>query len=125
MFHIKLKHIRERANISRDQLADYLNVSYSTVANYETNERQPDLNTLKKIAEFFNVSIDYMLDVPYTTEHIMNDISVYFEAIKSIVKDSKDVYFNSNTLSNTSKEFVLESIEFISGQIVNINDGES
>lgn len=125
MFHIKLKLLRENANLSRRELADSLNVSYSAIANYETAERQPDFNTLKRISELFNVSIDYLLDSPYTTEQVMNDISIYFEAIKTIIKDSDEVFFNSDPLSDTSKEFVFEAIEFISSQIVNIDGEES
>lgn len=56
-----LKNLREVNNVTQDQLADYLKVSRSTVAGYETKSRQPDYERLEKISEFFHVSIDYLI----------------------------------------------------------------
>ncbi|WP_432407675.1 helix-turn-helix domain-containing protein [Wukongibacter sp. M2B1] len=57
----RLKTLREKLNLTRDELADKINISYSAVSKYETNSRFPDQEMLKKIADYFNVSIDYLL----------------------------------------------------------------
>ena len=44
------------------RLAMELNMSQNTVSRYETGEREADYNTLIKFADFFNVSIDYLLE---------------------------------------------------------------
>lgn len=62
MFGDRLKKIREERNINQADLAAVLNVSQGTIGNWETNKRTPDLATIKRIAEFFNVSIDYLAD---------------------------------------------------------------
>lgn len=56
-----LKNLREANNITQEQLAEYLKVSRPTIAGYETKSRQPDFERLEKIAEFFNVTIDYLI----------------------------------------------------------------
>ncbi|QZY56675.1 helix-turn-helix domain-containing protein [Crassaminicella profunda] len=57
----RLKTIREEKKITREELANKLNISYSAVSKYETNVRFPDKETLKKITNFLDVSVDYLL----------------------------------------------------------------
>lgn len=60
-FSTTLKDLRELNDVTQEQLAEYLKVSRSTVAGYESKNRQPDFERLEKIAEFFNVTIDYLV----------------------------------------------------------------
>lgn len=53
--------LRERRNLTRIQLESELGIKYSTLSNYENNKRQPDFDTLKLIAKFFHVSVDYLI----------------------------------------------------------------
>ncbi|MCI9975631.1 helix-turn-helix transcriptional regulator [Clostridioides difficile] len=48
-------------NLSREELSNKINISYSALSKYETNNRFPDKVTLNKIADFFDVSTDYLL----------------------------------------------------------------
>ena len=57
----RLIELREELNLTRDDLANSLNITYAALAKYETNKRFPDKETLGKIADFFNVSVDYLL----------------------------------------------------------------
>ncbi len=47
----RLKTLREELNLTRDELADKMNISYSAISKYETNVRFPDQEMLKKMAE--------------------------------------------------------------------------
>lgn len=60
-FSQRLKHLREDKGLIQRELAEKLNVSRATITQYENNNRFPDQEMLKKIASFFNVSIDYLL----------------------------------------------------------------
>lgn len=53
--------LRAERGIYQKQLAEYLSVSIGTISNYENGVHSPDLNTLCRIAEYFNVSADYLL----------------------------------------------------------------
>ncbi len=58
----KLKSLRENKGLLQKDLADILCIKPSTVGMYEQGRREPDNNMLKKIANYFEVSIDYLLD---------------------------------------------------------------
>ena len=58
---MRLKKLREEHGLSQEGLGLRLNVSQSTVSAYEVGERTPDLETLIAIAQFFGVSLDYLV----------------------------------------------------------------
>ena len=57
----RLKELRKRANISQLKLAIDLNTNQNTISRYENLEREADYEMLIKIADYFEVSIDYLL----------------------------------------------------------------
>ena len=59
--YFRLKELRKKRRISQLKLAGDLNMNQNTISRYETLERQADYDTLIKIADYFNVSIDYLL----------------------------------------------------------------
>lgn len=66
----RLKQLRIEYGILQKDLAEQLNLSQQTISLYESNKRQPDYDTLKTIAEFFNVSTDYILGITNIRETI-------------------------------------------------------
>lgn len=58
---MRLKEIRKARGISQVRMAIDLNVSQNTVSRYETGEREADYAMLIRIADYFGVSIDYLL----------------------------------------------------------------
>ena len=61
LFGINLKTLRLLKNLSQRQLGDDLNVCNQTISFWENGSREPDLDTLIKIAKYFEVSIDALL----------------------------------------------------------------
>ena len=57
----RLKELRLGRDLKQSDLADMLEISASAVGSYERCERQPAYELLKKYADLFNVSIDYIL----------------------------------------------------------------
>ena len=55
---LRIKEIRKRKKITAKEIADHVNVAESTMSLYENGKREPDYNTLLKIADFLDVSID-------------------------------------------------------------------
>lgn len=55
------KQLRLDRELSQSKLADYLGLSKSAVNMYERGDRRPDLETLERIADFFNVDMNYLL----------------------------------------------------------------
>lgn len=58
---MRLRELRKGRGISQLKLALDLNTSQNTISRYETGEREPGISELIKIADFFNVSIDYLV----------------------------------------------------------------
>ena len=59
---MRLKELRKEKNISQLKLALDLSMNQNTISRNETGEREADYKTLIKIADYFNVSIDYLLE---------------------------------------------------------------
>lgn len=65
MFGDRIKILRTSHNLSQVQLAEQLNVSKQTVSNWENNNILPSVEMLVKIALFFSVSTDYLLELDH------------------------------------------------------------
>ena len=58
---MRLREIRKAKGISQLKLALDLNTNQNTISRYETGEREPGIGELIKIADYFNVSVDYLI----------------------------------------------------------------
>lgn len=58
---LNLKKLRNIKGLNQKQVADFLGVTRPTYTRYEAGEREPDKHTLNLLADFFDVSIDYLL----------------------------------------------------------------
>ena len=58
---MRLKELRKSKGVSQLKLALDLNTSQNTISRYETGEREPGIHELIMIADYFNVSLDYLL----------------------------------------------------------------
>ena len=58
---MRLKELRKNKGLSQLRLATELNTTQNTVSRYETGEREPGIDELIKIADYFNVSVDYLI----------------------------------------------------------------
>ena len=57
----RIKSLREAKGLKQEELAQKVSVSPSAIGMYETNKREPNNEIILKLAEFFNVSTDYLL----------------------------------------------------------------
>ena len=61
MVDFRLKELRKFKKISQLKLAMDLNMNQNTISRYENMEREADYKTLIMIADYFNVTLDYLL----------------------------------------------------------------
>lgn len=57
----RLRYLRKLKNLTQQDLANSLGINRSTYARYETGDHEADYETLNKLADFFDVSVDYLL----------------------------------------------------------------
>lgn len=65
-FSDKLRNLIEERNLTQKKVANDLNIAPSTMGGYVQGSSEPDFDTLRRIAEYFNVSTDYLLGVKST-----------------------------------------------------------
>lgn len=75
-----LKTLRQQKGVSQQLLADFVLVSQQSINKYENHNVEPDIATLIRIADYFNVSVDYLIgrtDVKHSAEKLKyNDLNV-------------------------------------------------
>ena len=59
---MRLKELRKERKISQLKLAMDLNTNQNTISRYETGEREPGIRELIKIADYFGVTVDYLIE---------------------------------------------------------------
>lgn len=81
MFSERLRDLRNERGISQKELANILFVSQQTVAKWETDRSTPNPEMISKIAQYFNVSSDYLIgmsDTKSITANIPTDDDIKF-----------------------------------------------
>lgn len=74
MFGKRLKHLRDKRGMTQKEVADILGLTPKAVGFYESEERQPSQETLIKLSEIFDVSVDYLLGKTTRLKSIENGI---------------------------------------------------
>lgn len=77
VFSYNLKKLRERYHLTQLGLAEKLKVSNGTISKWENCQREPDLSTLKKIKEYFNISYDSLLETNDNSFSSIDDLIDY------------------------------------------------
>ncbi|MBQ8943711.1 MAG: helix-turn-helix transcriptional regulator [Clostridia bacterium] len=96
-----LKALRKENKISQQQLADAIGVSQQSVNKYENTGVEPDIAVLIKIADYFSVSIDYLIGRVPAPDF----------AVSSLTKEEKSVFSRYKLLNRKEKEIVKLVIE--------------
>lgn len=91
MFDKRLEDLRRERGYTVKKMASELNLAYTTYNNYEKNTREPDSDTLKKIALYFDVSIDYLLgnQQSINAEKIPIEFQVMYNKFKALDSHGK------------------------------------
>lgn len=60
---MRLKSMREDRDITQTEIATFLNCKQNTYQQYETGKRQIPINLLKKLAIYYDTSVDYLIEM--------------------------------------------------------------
>lgn len=108
MFALRLKELREQKGLSQKAFSMKLGVSQSTVGMWESKKREPNFETAKKIADFFGVSVDYILG--RTNEPNQIDLDKELEGVQFAL------YSETKELTDEEKKSVLDFVKFLKSQ---------
>lgn len=122
----KIKELRYKYKITQKDLANMLNVTRSTICMFETNKRTPTIYILKEISEYFNISIDYLLDDGYYSAPYKKNTSIYYNNQHPSTKSLKELLIEYGYLTNnenlskkeidTIMKFLVNNKDFIKNQ---------
>lgn len=68
--------LRKNAGLSQQALADRFHLSQQTIYKYENGHAEPDIETLKQLAIFFGVTVDYLIGQEDTNDDLQLDYTV-------------------------------------------------
>lgn len=106
MFAERLKTLRLEANLTQNDVSQQFGISQPTYSNWEKGEKQPSPDKYPKIAEFYNVSVDYLMGISDYRNPDEIDLStfevIYRKTSKNLSDDEKKI------LEEDLKKFLLE-----------------
>lgn len=117
----KLKKLRTtNTKLTQAEFAKKIDVARTTYAMYEQGNREPDYNTLQRIADFYEVTTDYLLGreapaapnaLPELTAKEERDIAKKLEDILNDLDGESSLAFDGEPLDDTTRELVRAQIE--------------
>ena len=119
-FAMRLKKLREQKRLNQTELANLLKVSNGSISKWERGDRQPDYETLEKIADTFNVTIDYLLgrsDSKQEFNESQMNFSTPQEALRFILKQEMVADFGGYDLENMSDDEIMEMADDIADML--------
>lgn len=120
----RIKFLREQKDINQSEFAKILGIANSTLSQYETGQRIPSDEIKLKIANYFKVTIDYLLgnsSESATIESENQDISLIMTNLKEKLKNYEGVMFDGEILDETTAKLLLEALEHQEKIIKEIN----
>ena len=111
MFAKRLEKLRLERELTHQQMADMLGVTRQAYGNYENGKREPDFKTLDILAEFFKVSLDYLMGKS-AIRSIQNQYEPTSTEIEDVIKKA-DLQFDGAPLNDEDKEDIIEFIKVV------------
>lgn len=109
----RIRKLREKNNLSQLELAKKLQISNSTLSQYESGARTPSDDIKLKIADFFDVSTDYLLgktDNPRLTAKNERDVAKKIEELQQDLESQASLMFDGEEMDEQTRELLLASL---------------
>ena len=89
-----LRNLRAEKNITGEQLGKILGVPKATVANWETGRNYPNQAVLEKIADYFDVSLDYLMGRTDIKKPAPDNFQFAFSDYEKLTDEQKEIIKN-------------------------------
>lgn len=90
----RIAELRKEKGMTLKKLAEELNIRDNTLSQYETGKRSPQLGLLQEIANYFNVSIEYLTKYSDKRDYPINNNSEAIEILKRLKDEKEFTYMN-------------------------------
>ncbi|AEE91169.1 Helix-turn-helix domain protein [Tepidanaerobacter acetatoxydans Re1] len=108
MFNDRIRKLRNDKGLSQRELAKMLKISPSTIAMYELGKREPDIAMFQRLADFFNVPVEYVMGVSdepkpwWEKDEEPTDIE-----LEEFIKNNSNIKLMGDPLDEKAKDDVL------------------
>ena len=85
----RIRDLREDRDLRQSDLAEAVGIDQRTISNYETGKSNPDSDALIRLADFFNVSIDYLVGRVKQDFYYSQDKKRFIESIQQSLEELK------------------------------------
>lgn len=127
MFSQRLKRLRKEAKKTQAEMADYIEINRSTYGEYERGVITPPIDKIKLLADYFDVSVDYLAG--YANQRVFEmkddplDVLAQLTIILQHLEDEDSALkFDGDTLTEYNREFLTSQIQNSIKTAILIND---
>jgi len=112
-----LKQLRIRRGLSMKEVAAQMDMPYTTYVNYEKGAREPGSETLIRFADFYGVTIDYLIgresapEADSLTDRDRRDIARDLEAMMLQLDGTGDLMFDGDPISDEARESIRSALQ--------------
>ena len=93
MYRNRIRDLREDRDLRQVDVASATGIDQKTLSNYETGKTNPDSDSIIRLAEFFQVTTDYLLGYSGSNLKSNQNILAVLEDMEHRIKDLKSLYF--------------------------------
>ena len=106
LFGDRLKELRKERNLTQEEISEICQVAKQTISNWENNVTQPPFEIVKKLAHYFGVTIDYLLN--FTQDDMDN-----MERLKQALKQAGMWDYNIDDMSREDFEKAMKIVAML------------
>lgn len=107
-----LSDLRKEKRLNQKDLAVIINVSQSTICHWEKGDQEPSIDCLNKLADFFGVSVDYLLG----RSDDFGTVVIHSDPSEMLTSDEKRLISAYRKLVPNMKKFMLNNAEMLAAQ---------
>lgn len=114
-FSTKIKALRKEHKKTQQNIADLLNIRRSTYGEYERGKILPPMDKMKILADYFGVSVDYLIGISGKNETEFSDelidVSGQLKSALKHLKSNQELMFDGKPLEDESRKLIIQSLE--------------
>lgn len=119
----RLRELRKEKRLTQTQVGNYLGITVSAYGNYELGQREPSIDMLLKLADYFGVTVDYLLG--RDTNTVTNVAPFKTKKIPTLSEEDEDMLNTYLELSDDSKRAVRYAVNmYARSENINIDNSE-
>mgnify|MGYP000100482793 CR=1 FL=1 len=106
----RLKKLRQEKKLSQKELAEILRVHYRTLQNWENGESQIKPEKAKQLADYFNVSVGYLLGYDVKISELQNDLLI---STKKLERTISEAFSQANSYFESQTQGIVDTVDLL------------